>query len=169
MQNVIPWKNAASVHTKRKFIRCYQPIVFATKGKDYFFDTYFETNPRAIKSWSKDRQKRQRGQLLDIWDDIPRVYAGSVVHKEAILQLGTRRKAHPCQAPEGLLSRIIGFSCPKEGMVFDPFVGSGTTAVAALKLGRRFYGCDINSEYVELASKRIEKTRLEMAQLSFSV
>ena len=41
--------------------------------------------------------------------------------------------------------------------------------IELLKLGRHFYGCDINPEYVELANKRIEKARLEMAQLSFSV
>ena len=156
LQNVIPWKNAASVHTKRKFIRSYQPIVFATRG-DYYFDTYFETNPRAIKSWSKERRKRQRGQLLDIWDDIPRVYAGSVIHKEAILEPGTNRKAHPCQAPEGLLRRIIGFSCPPAGLVLDPFLGSGTTAVVAKKLGRSYIGIELNPGYVDMANKRLAK------------
>lgn len=154
LQNVIPWKNTASVHTKRKFIRSYQPIVFATRG-NYYFNTYFETNPRAIKSWSNERRQRQRGQLLDIWDDISRVYAGSVVHKEAILEPGTKRKAHLCQAPIKLLRRVIGFSCPLEGVVFDPFMGSGTTAVAAKRLGRHWFGCDINPDYVEMACQRV--------------
>jgi len=54
-------------------------------------------------------------------------------------------------------------------LVFDPFMGSGTTAVAALKLGRHFYGCDINEDYVKLANERVEKARLEMAQLRMAV
>jgi site-specific DNA-methyltransferase (adenine-specific) len=162
LQNVIPWKNAASVHTKTKFIRCYQPIVFATKNGRHYFDTYYQTNPNAIKSWSKDRRDRQRGQLLDIWDDIPRVYAGSVVHKEAVLLPGTRKKAHLCQMPIGLASRAIGFSCPPNGMVFDPFMGSGTTGVACVPLGRNFIGCEIDPSYYAIAERRINESREQL-------
>ena len=42
-------------------------------------------------------------------------------------------------------------------IIFDPFIGSGTTAVAAKKLGRHFFGCDINPEYVKMARKRVAK------------
>jgi len=161
LQNIIPWTNAASVHTKTKFIRCYQPIVFATKTKHYYFDTYFETNPNASKSWSAERRKRQRGQLLDIWNDIPRVYAGSIIHKEAILEPGTRRKAHLCQMPIGLPRRAIGFSCSIDGVVLDPFMGSGTTGVACIQTGRSFIGIEIDEGYFNIAKERIEKAWLE--------
>lgn len=51
-------------------------------------------------------------------------------------------------------------SFSKEGeMVFDPFIGSGTTAVVADRLGRKFFGCDINPDYVEMALGRLEKDR----------
>lgn len=53
----------------------------------------------------------------------------------------------------------------KSDLIFDPFMGSGTTAVAALKLGRHFYGCDISPEYVKMANERVEKARLEMSQM----
>lgn len=68
----------------------------------------------------------------------------------------------PIELPHRLVRRFIHQA---EAIVFDPFIGSGTTAVAALRLGRHFYGCDINPEYVKLANKRIEKARLEMAQM----
>lgn len=169
LQNVIPWKNAASVHTKDKFIRCYQPIAFATKNGHHYFDTYFQTNPNASKSWSKERRKRQHGQLLDIWDDIPRVYAGSVVHKEAVLIPGTRKKAHLCQMPIGLSARMIGFSCPIDGTVLDPFMGSGTTGVACVQLGRNFIGCEIDPQYFEIAKRRIEAAQPVAIELPLMV
>lgn len=74
-------------------------------------------------------------------------------------------KYHEFQKPLNLLSHIVEFGSTINKLVFDPFMGSGTTAVAALKLGRHFYGCDINPEYVKLANERIAKTRLEMSQL----
>lgn len=76
---------------------------------------------------------------------------------------------HPTSKPLTSMESIIRVHSNEGDLVFDPFMGSSTTAVAALKLGRHFYGCDINPEYVELANKRIEKAKLEMAQLSFSV
>ena len=83
--------------------------------------------------------------------------------------MGNERLDHPTQKPLYIIERLIEIHSNQEDMVFDPFVGSGTTAVAALKLGRHFYGCDINPEYVKMANERIEKARLGMSQLSFSV
>lgn len=74
---------------------------------------------------------------------------------------------HPTPKPEALLMRIIEKTSNEGDLVFDPFMGSGTTAVAALRLGRYFYGCDISEEYVKRANGRVEKIRLEMAQMSF--
>jgi len=75
-------------------------------------------------------------------------------------------RIHPAQKPEGLILQLMDDG---GNLVFDPFMGSGTTAVAALKLGRHFYGCDINEDYVKLANERVEKARLEMAQLRMAV
>jgi len=72
---------------------------------------------------------------------------------------------HPTQKPETLIKQFIRDASNESEFVFDPFMGSGTTAVAALKLGRHFYGCDISPEYVQLANERVEKAKLEMAQM----
>ena len=72
---------------------------------------------------------------------------------------------HPTQKP--LMLYIALISRTPGNCIFDPFMGSGTTAVAAMKLGRRFYGCDINPEYVKLANERIAKARPEISQMSF--
>ncbi len=65
--------------------------------------------------------------------------------------------SEPCAEAhfEELPRRCILAGCPKDGLVLDPFTGSGTTGIVALKLGRRFVGCELNPEYHALASERI--------------
>lgn len=65
------------------------------------------------------------------------------------------QKGHPAPFPESLAHDHIVSWSSQDDLVFDPFSGSGTTAVAALKLNRRFIGCDISKEYVDLAKRRI--------------
>lgn len=62
---------------------------------------------------------------------------------------------HPTQKPLALLERILLASCPKGGRVLDPFNGSGTTAVAAVRLGLDYVGIDSDASYLELTRKRI--------------
>ena len=63
---------------------------------------------------------------------------------------------HPTQKPEKLLAKIILSSTNKGDVVFDPFLGSGTTAVVAKKLGRKFVGIEVDEYYCCLAEKRLE-------------
>ena len=65
------------------------------------------------------------------------------------------KKVHPTQKPEWLLERIL-FSTSNEGeVVFDPFMGSGTTAVVAKKLNRIFLGCELDPDYLKVATERL--------------
>jgi site-specific DNA-methyltransferase (adenine-specific) len=69
---------------------------------------------------------------------------------------------HPTQKPLALLERVITASSDPGDLVLDPFAGSGTTGVAAARLGRRFIGIDIDARYLELAVKRyieLQQTR----------
>ena len=71
---------------------------------------------------------------------------------------GTRLKhQHPATYPDQLPFDFIQCFCPPDGVVLDPFIGSGTTALAALTLKRNFIGFDISEEYVELANQRIKQ------------
>lgn len=65
---------------------------------------------------------------------------------------------HPTQKPERLLERIILASTRRNDFIFDPFFGSCTTGVVALKLNRKFTGCEIDGAYFDLAIKRISNT-----------
>ena len=64
---------------------------------------------------------------------------------------------HPSQKPVRLIMRLVEKYSQLGDTIFDPFIGSGTTAVAAKKLGRHYFGCDINPEYVEMARQRVAK------------
>jgi adenine-specific DNA-methyltransferase len=82
--------------------------------------------------------------LQSIWNDI------AVVNSQAVERLG-----YPTQKPVALLERIIAASCPPSGLVLDCFAGSGTTAEAAERLGRRWIGIDNGKYAIHLARKRL--------------
>ncbi|MBI4263756.1 MAG: site-specific DNA-methyltransferase [Acidobacteria bacterium] len=102
----------------------------------------------------------------DVWTDV------FPINSQALEATG-----YPTQKPEALLERLITIGCPADGLVLDCFVGSGTTAAVAQKLGRRWIGCDINKGAIHTTAKRIqavireqceamEKRRAEGAQTS---
>lgn len=94
------------------------------------------------------RDRKARGddakvELSDIWFDVHRIK-----HKRD-------RDAHPCQLPEKLMERIIRLASPPGGLVFDPFCGAGTTAIAARKLGRHFITTETDEKYVRITQAKL--------------
>jgi DNA modification methylase len=75
---------------------------------------------------------------------------------------GSERLDHPTQKPLYLLEHIIRVASNKNDVVFDPFMGVGSTGEAALKLGRRFVGFEISEKYFDIAKKRIERTKSQL-------
>jgi DNA modification methylase len=86
-------------------------------------------------------------ELTDIWFDIHRIK-----HKRD-------RDAHPCQLPEKLMERIIKLASRPGDVVFDPFCGAGTTAIAALKSGRKFVVTDVDANYVRITNEKLAAMR----------
>jgi len=76
------------------------------------------------------------------------------------ISLSKFRKAHFAVFPEKLVELCVLAGCPPDGIVLDPFIGSGTAAVVAQRLGRKYIGIDINSEYCEMARKRLYQPAL---------
>jgi DNA modification methylase len=78
-------------------------------------------------------------------------------NKRSVWTISTKpyEEAHFATFPEELIEPCIKAGCPMEGVILDPFMGSGTTGAVALKLNRRFIGFELNAEYVTLANKRI--------------
>lgn len=79
-----------------------------------------------------------------------------------------RRIGHPAPFPEELPYRLIKLYSFKDDIILDPFMGSGTTAVAALKTSRKFVGYDISQEYIHLAEKRVQPL-LQQTALNFAM
>ncbi len=71
---------------------------------------------------------------------------------------------HPTQKPVSLLERLLVASCPAGGVVLDPFNGSGTTGVAAVKLGHHYIGVDLENEYLELTTARLLEAAPELRE-----
>ena len=158
--NKVEWRNVSTFHNKRGFWSSTQPIVVFGKTKEYKFNTYAQRRMTKWQRWGGYSTKPQ-GQLLDYWDDIPFVYAGSVRHPEAIIKPGTNSKVHPTQMPVNLATRCIVFSTSMGDTVLDPFSGSGTTGIACIQLRRRFIGIERETEYVKLTLDRWTKARLQ--------
>jgi len=83
--------------------------------------------------------------VSDVWTDIHRIKHNKY------------RDEHPCQLPIHLLERIILMSTDEKDIVLDPFVGTGTTVIAAKRLGRRFIGIDIDEIYVNITKNKLSK------------
>lgn len=69
-------------------------------------------------------------------------------------RVSSSAKEHGCQKPVELIEELIGVVCPIDGVVLDPFAGSGTTGVACIQTGRNFIGCEIDAGYAEIARRR---------------
>lgn len=135
----------------RRYSSVHDTIGFFAKAKDYHF------NIDAIRIPYDEETKKARSRSIfvgkkwleagcnpkDVWS-ISRLHA---IHAE--------REDHPTQKPLEVIERMIKASCPPNGVVLDLFMGSGTTAVAAHRLKRKFIGFEINPDYCELIRRRL--------------
>jgi len=139
--NDIVWRKANPMPNfrGRRFTNAHETMIWATgsaEAKNYTFN--YET----LKAGNEDCQVRS-DWFLPICNGGERL-------KDA-----AGRKVHPTQKPEALLARIILAASKPGDLVFDPFLGSGTTAAVAKQLGRNFIGAERDKSYIEAARKRI--------------
>lgn len=145
--NIITWykNNSMPNMTKRQFTHACEYILYFAKKSRWTF------NYEEIKYINPEKTKEGTPkQMRDLW--IFPLCQGRERIKEK-----NGRAAHPTQKPEALLERIIIASSKKGDLVLDPFLGSGTTAAAAKKLGREWVGVEKEYKYIKLAKKRLEE------------
>lgn len=119
-------------------------VVIASKGR---FD-------RAMTA--RERQRAGLPSTASIWSD---EYMEATTDVWEIPSESATRVGHPAPFPVDLPKRLIHLYTYKDDLVLDPFMGSGTTAVAAVKTGRHFFGYDTEPAYVHKAWERVEKAR----------
>ncbi len=105
-----------------------------------------QPKPGGMPRYKRYLDEMQGLPLQNIWEDI------SPVNSQAL-----DRSGYPTQKPDSVLERIIKVSSNPGDLVLDCFVGSGTTAVVAQQLGRRWIGCDINKGAIQTTAKRIQE------------
>jgi adenine-specific DNA-methyltransferase len=151
LRNRIIWHFEHGLHCSQRLSGRYESILWFTKS-----DTYtFHLDPIRVPSKypSKKYYKGpKRGQLSgnpngknpgDVWV-IPNVKNNHV-----------EKTVHPCQFPVELVERLVLALTDPGDAVFDPYVGVGTTIIAAIKHNRNGYGCDVVQEYVDVAWERV--------------
>lgn len=157
LQNRISWEREKGRGAQNNWKNCLEDIWFFTMGKEYTFNLEavkiqkeviapYRDNNGAPKDWVQDGEKRYRlTHPSNIWTDISIPFWSM-----------PENTPHPTQKPEKLIAKLILASSNPGDVVFDPFLGSGTTSVTAKKLGRRFIGIEREKEYAALSERRLE-------------
>lgn len=147
----------------RRFTSVHDTIGMFAKNKNYYF------NIDEVRTPYDEETKKARTRSIfvgakwlengynpkDVWSH-PRL------HRQ-----DPEREAHPTQKPLAIIDRMVKASCPVGGLVFDPFMGSGTTAVSCIRNGRKYTGFELNKKYYEMIQKRI-KNELSQSPLLLS-
>ena len=156
LRNWIIWHYTFGQNTKAMFAKSHTHILyFVLDGKDFTFNDEQTRFPSARHTEYSDRRANPMGRVPDdVWNTFPRVCG----------TFAERAGWHGCQMPEALLMQIIRASSNPGDLVLDPFVGSGTTVVAAAKLDRQYVGIDISQTYVTHSRKRVATAREQAAE-----
>ena len=155
LRNRIVWTFGHGLHCQKRFSGRHETILWFSKTEEYTF------NLDAVRIPSKYPNKKHfkgpnKGKLssnplgknpADVWD-IPNVKSNHV-----------EKTGHPCQFPVGLVERLVLALTDEGDNVLDPYMGVGSSAIAALKNNRNVYGCDLEPNYINLAWERIHDLR----------
>ncbi|MFM2386865.1 MAG: hypothetical protein RL660_1622 [Bacteroidota bacterium] len=162
--NRISWQREKGRGAKRNWKNGMEDIWFAVKDeKQYYFDVDAVKMKRRVLApykqdgEAKDWEASEDGNFRltypsNFWDDISIPYWSMPENTD-----------HPTQKPEKLIAKLILSSCPVNGIVLDPFLGSGTTSVVAKKLDRQYVGIDFNKDYCLWAEKRLAQAETDTA------
>jgi adenine-specific DNA-methyltransferase len=152
LRNRIIWHFGHGLHCSKRLSGRHETILWFTKGDDYHFDLDPIRIPQKYptkKHFKGPNKGKLSGNPLgknpsDVWD-IPNVKSNHI-----------EKTIHPCQFPVELIERLVLSMTKKGDLVYDPFLGVGTTAVASIRHNRRVAGADIEKKYLKVAEERIK-------------
>lgn len=152
MRNRMIWHFEHGLHCSKRFSGRYETIIWFTKSKDYVFNLDSVRVPQKYPG-KKYFKGEKAGQYScnplgknpgDVWI-IPNVKSNHV-----------EKTIHPCQFPVELIERLVLSLSNEDDWVFDPFLGTGTSIVAAIRHNRKGVGADIVQKYIDIAHDRIK-------------
>jgi site-specific DNA-methyltransferase (adenine-specific) len=158
IRNRITWEREKGRGAKTNWKNCSEDIWFCTMSNDYYFDVEAVKLKRKViapyrhssgkpKDWEETSNGNYRlTHPSNLWTDISIPFWSMPENTD-----------HPTQKPEKLIAKLILASSKEGDFVFDPFLGSGTTCVVSKKLGRRFSGIEVESEYCAMTIKRLAR------------
>lgn len=156
IKNRITWEREKGRGSKKNWKNCSEDIWFAVNSKNYKFNhnsiklkrkvlAPYRDNNGMPKDWLEEPEGSFRLTFpSNIWTDISVPFWSMPENTD-----------HPTQKPEKLIAKLILASTDEGDFVFDPFLGSGTTAVVAKKLNRKFSGVEIDKHFALIAQKRL--------------
>ena len=139
-----------------RFTKSHEYIFLLSKSQRYYFD--HEAVQEKAKYPFDNRGERgdsRRGTQMNSMSG----QTGEMRNKRDVWTVNTKpcKEAHFATYPFELIKPCILAGCPENGIVLDPFMGSGTTAIVARSLNRNYLGVELNPEYIKIAHKRLEK------------
>ncbi len=171
VRNVIIWQkpNAAPQSAKDRFTVDFEYLFFFSKNKKYYFERQLEpikqsTYERCKSGCGINKGANYQGLNKTNFERLQkRMLSGEISGRNTrtVWSIATHayHGAHFAVFPPALLEIPIKAGCPENGIVLDPFIGSGTTAVAANRLNRKWIGIELNPEYTKLAEIRISQNK----------
>jgi site-specific DNA-methyltransferase (adenine-specific) len=162
LRNRITWEREKGRAAARNWKNAHEDIWFATVSEDYRFDAeavrlrrrvlaHYRDPEGGPKDWTEGPGGRFRDTAAsNLWTDLTVPFWSM-----------PENTSHPTQKPEKLLAKLILASSSPGDLVLDPFLGSGTSAVVARKLGRRFLGIELDPEHCLLALRRLELAEVD--------
>ena len=144
LKNWIVWDRIKGRGAKTNFVSTREDILWFIKdSKSFTFNKVPSNTPKKTGGMGKKNGQLNRA-LTNVWYDISPIVPWS---KEKV--------QHPTQKPVQIMERIVKIWSNPGDVVLDPFMGSGTTGIAALNLDRKFLGVESNSDYYKIANKRL--------------
>ena len=174
LRNEIVWFYPRGGDSDKQFNRKHDTVLFYTKGASWTFNYKEMLIPYTKDQIDRFEEEDEKGKFY--WNVNPRgERVKTYLRKEGIGEYDVwnigidatliQQIGYPTLKPERLLERIIKASSKPNDIIMDCFIGSGTTATVAQKLGRRWIGCDINKGAIQTTSKRLQKVILEQSGL----
>lgn len=167
LRNEIIWHKETCMPSSAtdRFTVDFEKIFFFVKNPTYYFEQQLEPYTEPMNRWGGDKLKAtgesmwDKGTGQNSYRDRDMRPNPEGRNKRCVWTINPKpfKEAHFATFPTELIKTPVKAGCPKGGIILDPFMGSGTTALVAKLLNRKYVGIELNSSYIEIANRRLRQ------------